>query len=75
MQVAFDPAPRFVTGRNNAGARRDQVVAGVDVGDRAGDEVREVGEPRLRIVVQDLVGEHDDDAPGRAVHHDRRADD
>ena len=75
MEVAFDPAPCLVASGDDTGARSDQVVAGLDVGDRAGDKVREVGEPRLRIVVEDLAGEHHDHAPQGAFHHDRRADD
>src|ERR1700688_2952174 len=50
MEIALDPAPCLVAGGDDPGARRDQVVAGMDIGDRAGDEVREVGEPRSRII-------------------------
>jgi hypothetical protein len=49
VQVAFDPAPGGVGGRDDPGPRSRELCACVGISNHGGDQVREVPDARLGI--------------------------
>ena len=49
MQIAFQPAPSFIGGRDKPRPRGDQVGTGRGGGDRCGYQVREFGDAFLGV--------------------------
>src|SRR5258708_37348879 len=49
MQVAFQRAPRFMAGCDDAGARGNEFGAGGGIGDRGSDQVGEIPYERLSV--------------------------
>ena len=48
VQVAAEPAALLIAGLDDPGTRGGQLLARVNVGERGGDELREVGEPNTQ---------------------------
>ena len=73
VEIALDPAPHLIARRDDTPARRHQVGAPLDVGDRGGDQFGEPGEALLGACLQGsgpVRGDHHQ-APHPAVHDDR----
>jgi hypothetical protein len=75
VQVPFDATPSLIGGGHDPGTRCGQLRLVLGVGEGGGDQLGEVGQPRLGVRRQRLLTPHGHhDAPQPALDADRHAD-